>query len=266
MVTKFGWFSRILLGFFLVLIGAGKGWSQDHASTGIILLHGKNGMPSGHIAKLAEALRDKGYVVSTPTMPWAKGAIYSAGYDESLKLINREVSSLRAKGLKNIIVAGHSLGAHMALAYAGTDSTLAGVILLAPGHYPENAGPKHPSVLNSVEKAKSLVAEGKIDQTGDFDDVNNGSEISVSAKPADYLSFCDPDGTGTMEHAVGTFHHSLPVLLISESSPRVDPKETIFDALPSNDKSRFVQSGASHMDVPDDSVDTVLNWLKSLSL
>jgi dienelactone hydrolase len=41
--------------------------------TGIVLLHGKTGMPS-QLAKLSDALTADGYLVSTPEMCWSKSA------------------------------------------------------------------------------------------------------------------------------------------------------------------------------------------------
>ena len=42
---------------------------------GVVLLHGKGGSPAGYIRELAAALQGKGYLVSTPTMPWSKDRI-----------------------------------------------------------------------------------------------------------------------------------------------------------------------------------------------
>jgi pimeloyl-ACP methyl ester carboxylesterase len=264
MVTIYRILSKVFICFLLIFAGIQAGWAQNQATIGIVLLHGKDGLPSGHIAKLADALREKGYVVSTPTMPWAKGLIYSASYEDCLKLIKTEVYLLRAKGLKNIVVAGHSIGAHMALAYAGIDSDLAGIILLAPGHYPETYARKWKPVSDSVAEAKGLLAQSN-DKRTYFNEINNGEEITVLAKPADYLSFCDPDGSGQLSTALNSFRHSLPVLLISECAPRLDPKTAIFDVLPPNGKSQFIKSLADHTEVPDASITDVLKWLKTLA-
>jgi pimeloyl-ACP methyl ester carboxylesterase len=243
-----------------------KGFAQNKNTIGIILLHGKAGSPRGHIAKLANELRTRGYEVSTPDMPWASGEIYGASFKECLDMIGDEVKSLRERGIQTVVIAGHSLGAHMALAYAATDQTLAGVILLAPGHYPESYANRKKTVMDSLEDAKALMDKGSGEQKVYFNDMNNGEEITVLAKPANYLSFLDPDGPGRMSTAVRSFKHSMPVLLIAEKNPKNDPKETIYDLLPKNTKSRLVQSAAEHMDVPDTSANEILNWLKSLDL
>jgi pimeloyl-ACP methyl ester carboxylesterase len=263
-VTVKRFFSSVSLCFLLVSAFMGHGQAQSPASLGVVLLYGENGSPAGPILPLAIALRDHGYTVSTPAMPWASGEIYNASYARSLELIGAEVKALRAQGVENIVVAGHSLGGHMALAYAGTDSSLAGVLLLAPGHYPETYANKKRLVMDSIKTAKDLVAKGKTDKKVYFNEMHNGEDITVLAKPEDYLSFCDPEGPGRLSNALSSFRQSLPVLVISESSPRLDPKEAIFDVLPKNGKSLFVKSKAGHKEVPNASIDDVLSWLKTL--
>jgi pimeloyl-ACP methyl ester carboxylesterase len=262
-VTVKRFLSTVSIGFLLVLPMT-EVLAQNNSSIGIVLLYGKNGSPAGHIAPLANALRDHGYVVSTPAMPWASGEIYNAGYDKTLEIIGSEVKLLRTQGIQTIVVAGHSLGGRLALAYAGTDPSLAGVILLAPAGYPETYANKKKEVCDSIKTAKDLVAKGKTDKKVYFNDMNNGEEITVLAKPEDYLSFCDPTGPGQLSNALSSFHQSLPVLLISESNPRMNLKEAIFDILPKNDRSLFLKSKASHTEVPNASISDVLSWLKTL--
>ena len=82
---------------------------------GVVLLHGKGGSPSGYVRELAFALQSKGHLVSAPTMPWAQNRIYDASFDEAMYEIDRAIDSLRQKGAKFVVVAGHSLGANAAL-------------------------------------------------------------------------------------------------------------------------------------------------------
>ena len=104
---------------------------------GVVLLHGKGGLPTGYIRELASALQGKGYLVSTPTMPWAKNRIYDASFEQAMVEIDREVDALRQKGAKLIVVAGQSLGANAALGYAASRNRVGGIIALAPAHNPE---------------------------------------------------------------------------------------------------------------------------------
>src|SRR5688500_5349110 len=104
---------------------------------GVVLLHGKAGSPAGHIRELAAALQGKGYLVSTPEMPWAKDRIYDASFEEAMAEIDRQVAALRQRGAKPVVVGGQSLGANAALAYAAPRGRAGGIIPLAPPHNPQ---------------------------------------------------------------------------------------------------------------------------------
>ena len=103
---------------------------------GVVLLHGKGGSPAGYIRELAAALQGRGYLVSTPEMPWAKDRIYDASFEEAMAEIDREIDALRQKGAKLVVVAGQSLGANAALGYAASRERVGGIIALAPAHNP----------------------------------------------------------------------------------------------------------------------------------
>jgi esterase/lipase len=96
--------------FSLVIVLASHIASAASENVGVVLLHGKGGSPTGYIRELA-ALQGRGYLVSTPTMPWAKIRIYDASFEEAMVEIDREVDALRQNGAKLVVVAGQSLGA-----------------------------------------------------------------------------------------------------------------------------------------------------------
>src|SRR5688500_20047890 len=123
----------------LVLLSCviGLAGAANAAEFGVVLLHGKSGSPSRHIASLASALQGKGYLVSTPNMPWAGNRMYDATFEQAMAQIDREFDSLRQKGAKRLVVAGLSMGANAALGYGASREGLTGVIALAPGHAPE---------------------------------------------------------------------------------------------------------------------------------
>ena len=89
---------------------------------------------------IASTLEAKGYRVSTPALPWAQGRIYDASFEDSMREIDQEVESMRQKGAKRVVVAGHSLGANAALGYAASKDGASGIIALAPAHTPELPG------------------------------------------------------------------------------------------------------------------------------
>lgn len=228
---------------------------------GIVLLHGKGGSPSGYVAELAAALKDRGHLVSTPTMPWAKNRIYDASFAGALVEIDREVDSLRQKGAKVIVIAGHSLGANVALGYAASRDNVNGIIALAPAHSPESSNfIKH--MGQDVSRARDLVAAGKGKEKQRFSDVNQGKSLVVSATAEDYLSWFDPDGPAVMPRSAASFKVPTPLLLVAGS--RDMGRDYIFDKAPPHPKSRFVALSADHFSVPSAAIEVVLTWLDSL--
>src|SRR5438094_9808691 len=95
----------------------------------------------------------------------------------------RESYSLRKKGPKFIVVAGHSQGANAALGYASSRDSASGIIALAPAHTPELQG-FIKRVGQDVSRARALIAAGKGKEKQRFSDVNQGraSEINATAE------------------------------------------------------------------------------------
>jgi len=50
----------------------------DAPKIGIVIMHGKGGSPSKHVADLASALEGKGYLVANLEMPWSGKRDYDA--------------------------------------------------------------------------------------------------------------------------------------------------------------------------------------------
>jgi pimeloyl-ACP methyl ester carboxylesterase len=233
---------------------------------GVVLLHGKGGSPSGHVRELASALQGKGYLVSTPAMPWAENRIYDASFAEAMHEIDREVDSLRQRGAKLVVVAGHSLGANAALGYASSRDSAGGIIALAPAHTPELQG-FGKRVGPDVTRARALVAAGRGKEKQRFSDLNQGRPLEVAATAEIYLSWFDPDGPAVMPRSAASFKAPTPLLLVVGSQDRTARgKEYIFDKAPPHPKSRFVSVPADHFEVPSAAIDEVVTWLDSLPL
>jgi len=231
---------------------------------GVVLLHGKGGSPSGHVRELAVALQARGYLVSTPTMPWAENRIYDASFDDAMAEIDREVETLRSKGAKLVVVAGQSLGANVALGYAAWRSGLAGVIALAPGHAPESqAFAKR--VGPDVSRARGLVAAGQGKEKQRFAELNQGRPMVVTASAEVYLSWVDPDGAAVMPKSAASFKAPIPLLIVNGNGDRTaQGRDYIFDRAPPHPKSRFVTVAADHFGVPGAAIDEVAAWLAAL--
>ena len=231
---------------------------------GVVLLHGKGGSPSGYVRELASALQSKGHLVSTPMMPWAQNRIYDASFDEAMREIDREIDSLRQKGAKFVVVAGHSLGANAALGYASSRNSAGGIIALAPAHTPE-LPVFIKRVGQDVRRARDLVATGKGKEKYRFSDVNQGRAMEVASTAEVYLSWFDPDGPAVMPKSATSFKVPTPLLLVVGSHDRTaQGKDYIFDKAPPHPKSRFVTVPADHFAVPSAAIEEVVTWLGSL--
>ena len=236
------------------------GAAQD---VGVVLMHGKGGRPEGYVGELAAGLRAKGYLVSTPAMPWAKGRIYDASFDEAMAQIDGEVEALRSKGARLVVVAGQSLGANAALGYAARRRA-DGIIALAPAHNPES--PVFSQRLGAdVERARALVAAGKGKEKQAFAELNQGQTMQVTATPEVYLSWLDPDGAAVMPKSAAAIKAPTPLLFIVGSGERNTPARSyIFDKAPPHPKSRYLTVAADHFSVPQAALDEVATWLAAL--
>jgi pimeloyl-ACP methyl ester carboxylesterase len=232
---------------------------------GIVLLHGKYGEPGKHDGSLVSALKGAGYMVVTPEMPWAKRRNYNADYLQALAEIDRAVQDLRAKGATSVLVAGHSLGANAALAYAARYPGLAGVICLAAAHNPDSGKPRE-AAAESVAKAKEMVAAGKGDSSARFVDMNMGKLFDMVTTASVYLSYFDPDGPAVLPTSAAMLKTPLPILWVAGSrdpSSRGGPAYA-FDRAPAHPLSRYVVVDSDHLGTPEASVSVVLEWLKGL--
>jgi pimeloyl-ACP methyl ester carboxylesterase len=234
---------------------------------GIVMMHGKGGGPEGLIAPLVSALKDNGAMVSTPIMPWhgkhGRPDGYMETFDQAMQKITGSVSELKLRGATKIVVAGHSLGANAALAYAVRNGRgLAGIMMLAPGHTPELVLSR---VQPGVAKAKELAAAGRGDTATTLPDFNQGQQFQVRAKPAAYLSFFDPHGPAVMSRNAAAIP-PLPLLwVIGRSDPLFARGEGYaYARAPKHAKSKYVIITANHRDTPEAARQEVITWLKSL--
>jgi esterase/lipase len=99
----------------LLYVFAGHSVFAASADVGVVLMHGKWGAPRGMVL-LAGDLASRGYLVSNAEMPWSEKRLYDVDYPAALEEIEQQVSDLRAKGAKRVIVAGQSMGANAAVA------------------------------------------------------------------------------------------------------------------------------------------------------
>jgi len=238
--------------------------AQGLAGVGIVLMHGKTGMPAGPIEGLAAALRKDGAVVVTPEMPWSRTRIYDASYEQALADIGRAVADLRKRGLTRIVVAGQSIGANAAIAYGVRHDDIAGIIAIAPGH-----NPAAPSFLKhteaSLEKARKAVSAGQGDAKAAYVDFNQGRVFEVRASAKVYLSYLDPDGPANMARNARSMKPVPFLLAIGRDDPLYPmARQIVYEPAAKSPKSKFVDVAGGHKDTMRIAAGAIAGWLKSL--
>ncbi len=231
---------------------------------GIVLLHGKGGMPTPWMIDFAERMESEGAIVLRPEMPWSHRRHLDVGIDDAFGQIDRERAELVRRGAKRIVVAGHSLGANIALAYAVERGPVDGVMMLGPGHAPEIWGGRD-VFHNALEEARRLVAAGRGGETRDFPDINQGLMQVVRTQAWIYAEYFDPAGRAAMTLNAPRLGRTplLYVVGIRDRIHRVG-RSFVFDRAPKNPGSRYVEVNADHMNTPDAARDAAVAWLATL--
>ncbi len=240
--------------------------ADPDALVGVVLMHGKTGQPRVVGAGLVEPLRQAGFLVETPEMPWSRDRYIDKTYEDALNEIDQAVARLKAQGATKIVIAGHSMGADATLAYASRRADIAAIVLLAPGHIPD--APSFLRFAPDIERARAMIDAGHGDQTSTFGDANGGKDYIRTMKASAYYSFFRPDGIGAAAKNAASLSPDIPVLYVAGSA---DPltrslgKEFIFNKLPANPLTKYVVVDADHMGTPAAAKGEMVAWLKALA-
>jgi len=256
---------RTGLAILLLLGGAAPGEAAGHP--GVVLLHGKTGMPD-QLAKLAAALKADGYAVATPEMCWSKQRIFDKALPDCLAEVDTAVAGLKSAGSTEVVVGGTSQGAVAALDYGASHAGLAGIIAMAPAADPNDAA-AYPKFAAAIAQARALVQAGKGDSAASFADlISGGNTIAVRATPKAYLSFHDSDApVATIRNLTRSVLPQLrvPVLWVAGTKdPAEKGAQNAFASIPKQASNRYVTVEADHAGTPDASAAVVADWLKSL--
>lgn len=250
--------------FGLIAIALALPGAAEEGKVGVVLMHGKQGTVSGRLGPLAQKLKEAGYLVATPEMPWSRDRIYGASYEDAMSEIDKAADGLRKKGAQRIVVGGHSLGGNAVVGYAARRSDLAGIVALAPGQYPELPRWRE-RFTSSVAHAREMVAAGHGDSVESFTDFNMGKTFYCQASARIYLSYFDPAGPAVMPTNAAAIRSPIPILwVVGARDPATRPGSYAFDKAPPHPKSKYVALDADHLEVPTASADQVLTWLRSL--
>lgn len=237
---------------------------------GIVLLHGKRGAsgPGTIIGQLEDALRAAGFKVVAPEMPWSWDRFLDKPFLGIQAEIDAAVRSLKKDGATRIVVGGHSLGGGASLAYGARRDSLAGILVIAPGHFPESEGFRK-RFREDVAEARSMVAAGNGDEIAVFNDLNRGASKTFSIKARDYLDFMDPEGPMAMPKNASNLKPGTPLMLIIGEKDQNfrfgrGGQDYVFDKAPTHPKSVYKVVPGGHKATPRIGKDEIIAWLKSL--
>ena len=238
---------------------------SPEAKIGVVIMHGKGGSPTKHVAELASFLEDKGYLVANIEMPWSGRRDYDVDVGAAEEEVEAALAELRRKGAKKLFVAGHSQGGLFALHCGGTHA-IDGVVAITPGGNVANQIFRQ-NLGESVEQARKLVAEGKGDEKTRFLDFEGSRGTSpVISTPAAYFSWFRPDGA--MNQSIASKRVKVPVLFIAPTGDypglrRI--KQRMFDALPRHPLTKLYEPDSTHLGAPSASRDEILRWTSQVA-
>lgn len=240
---------------------------QAAEKVGVLLMHGKwsTSLPKSPIGKLSNSLKQKGFIVLAPDMPWSRTRWYDKTFDESMTEIDERVEELRKKGATKIVVGGHSMGANAALGYGARREGLSGILAIAPGHVPEIKGFQN-LMDNDWIRAKEMVEAGNGKQKGKFSDFNQGKKKKKKIRAEVYLSWFDPKGPASMPVNTANLKPGTPLLwIIGKKDLMFDKGENYaFNKAPSNPKNAYIVVKGGHKDTLQAGKAEIINWLNSL--
>ena len=254
---------------------------QDPGRLGVVLLHGKQTFalgpsgsrgggappsPASFLTALISAIKDAGFRVNAPEMPWTLTHAYDHSFEQAIDRIADAAKELRAHGTERIVVGGQSLGASAALGYAVLRDEVAGVIVLSPGQFPDLRGSQE-RLEASIAKARAMVAAGKGNESATFEDLNLGRTGSVRTTAANYLSYWNPDGHAVIARNVATLPPGTPLLWVfGEDDPLTQRlgQGYAYAKAPPHPLNRYLVVSGGHMEAPTAAAPAVVAWLKCL--
>ena len=230
---------------------------------GVVILHDKNGAPDKQVMELARVLRNVGFQVLIPELPWSRKRGFDATYEQALVEIGLAVEELRQGGATQVALAGHGLGANAALGYAASRPGVFAIAALAPSHDPE----RHREVfLPDVRKARSMISMSAGQTRSLFMDMYQNKDYDLSTTAEVYLSFNDPDGAAVMPRACAALKGPVPLLWVVGLR---DPLSHLgrfyaYTKAPSHPKSSYEEIQSDHQGVPREAARLVAEWLRDL--
>lgn len=235
----------------------------DTSMAGVVLMHGKGGSPTKHVADLAASLERNGFLVANLEMPWSGRRDYDVDVGAAETEVEAALATLRQKGASKVFVAGHSQGGVFAL-YFGGKHRVDGVVAIAPGGNVGNPIFRE-KLADSVELARKLVAEGKGQEKARLNDYEGAKgSYPVMATPAAYLTWFEPDGAMDQALAMKSIPADIPVLFIAPSNDYpglLRVKEAMFGLLVKHPLTKLYEPNSSHLNAPTASFQEIKEWI-----
>ncbi len=242
--------------------------SRTDDRIGVVVMHGKGGSAAAPtpVGRLAGALRDAGFLVAAPDMPWSKTRRLDRTLAGSMAEIDAAVERLRARGAGRIVVGGHSMGAAAALGYGARQSGVAGILAIAPGHFIDLQGYQR-RVGHDYRRARRLIESGAGDRAAEFRDINQGRETIFEVSPRIYLSWYDPAGPASMKRNAANLKPKTPLLWIIGERDKLNVKRGrsyAFDRAPAHPRNAYVVVDGGHRVTPIKGESEIIAWLREL--
>ena len=138
--------------------------------------------------------------------------------------------------------------------------------MLAPGHNPAGRYRGNDKARRDVDHARTLVEQGKGNETMSGSDVNQGSNITMSVCAAVYWSWQNPAGLASMPHEAPRLAASTPLLMVVGSGDPMSGRAEglIFKPAARNPYSRYVTNGAGHVETPMAAAKVTTDWVLGL--
>lgn len=235
----------------------------DTSMAGVVLMHGKGGSPTKHVADLAASLERNGFLVANLEMPWSGRRDYDVDVGAAETEVEAALATLRQKGASKVFVAGHSQGGGFALYFSGKHR-VDGVVAIAPGGNVGNPIFRE-KLADSVELARKLVAEGKGQEKARLNDYEGAKgSYPVMATPAAYLTWFEPDGAMNQALAMKSIPADIPVLFIAPSNDYpglLRVKEAMFGLLVKHPLTKLYEPNSSHLNAPTASFQEIKEWI-----
>ena len=240
----------------------------------VVLMHGKQGggPRDSSLDILQRKLQDAGMSVIKPEMPWSSNRFIDGNWDTAMNEIKAHVEKAKQSGATKVVLIGHSLGSPAAMSYAARHADVAAIALLAPGHIPYYYSlciPFSPikmcAVKDGVEYARKEVEAGNADKKQGLTDINQGRRNQVWMTPRDYLTYFEPTSDAEMAVTAPKISPAIPVLWVIGDGDYLirEGRKYVFDKLPVNSKSQYLEVSANHITTPAVASDQIVTWLKS---